>query len=200
MNDHKELRRVVKVGGSLFDHLAWSQDVERWLAGQPAATTLIVVGGGRAVDIVLRKQKAHGFSDADAHWWCIRIMSDSGERLVGEMPEWTLVSRPNDLDKIDPGAHHTFVVDALRFMKDVDTTLGERALPESWDVSSDSIAARAAELFAADELVLLKSTLPDDLANLGNYADPYFAEATKHLRAIRFVNLRDPGFPEVRWR
>jgi 5-(aminomethyl)-3-furanmethanol phosphate kinase len=211
MSGTKAPRRVVKIGGSLFDHPAWMDDlgqlaenrtwvddVERWIRSQPAATTLVVMGGGDAVDEVAAEQRTAGFSDAEAHWRCIRVMALHARRMAERMPAWPLILDPRELDGAVVGS--TFVLRADAFMEAVDAVLGLGALPESWDVSSDSIAARAAELFAADELVLLKSALPGDMRKLGNYVDPYFAEAAKHLRAIRFVNLRDSAFPEVRLR
>jgi 5-(aminomethyl)-3-furanmethanol phosphate kinase len=198
MNTTAIRSRVVKFGGSMFDLPFWMLDVERWIAGQPVATTLVVVGGGEAIDDVAAEQWRSGMSDADAHWQCIRVMGDYARSLTRLLPEWRLVSDPRELDAAAAGS--TFVIEADVFMRGPDAALGGGALPESWDVSSDSIAARAAELFAADELVLLKSTLPDDLDKLGDYVDRYFAEAAKQVPAIRFVYFRNPAFPEVRWR
>jgi 5-(aminomethyl)-3-furanmethanol phosphate kinase len=210
MNDSKISRRVVKVGGSLvdpdrahdvgpsFEELSWPRNVRRWISAQPSKTTLIVIGGGQAVDDVQAEQRRSGLSDAEAHWRCIRVMGDRARLLAEWMPAWRLVSDPRDIVEFDAGV--TLVIEAVAFMEDVDAALGLGALPESWDVSSDSIAARAAELFAADELVLLKSTLPNAIDQLGDYVDPYFAEAARRLPNIRFVNLRHPAFPEVRWR
>jgi hypothetical protein len=92
------------------------------------------------------------------------------------------------------------VVDPWEFLRGPDAALGAAALPQTWDVSSDSIAARVAELIAADELVLLKSALPGDAMNLADYVDPYFATASAKLRSIRFVNLAERSFPELRYR
>jgi aspartokinase-like uncharacterized kinase len=211
MTGVKVPRRVVKIGGSLFAcsswmvdihtlHVDWTwvADVERWLHLQPAATNLVVMGGGEEVDEVAVDQKKDGFSDAEAHWRCIHVMSNHARSLADYVKAWPIVSDPRELDVT--GIATTFLLDADGFMQAVDAVLGVRALPESWDVSSDSIAARAAELFAADELVLLKSALPNDIGDLGDYVDPYFPEASHKIPSIRFVNLRDPAFPEVQWR
>jgi len=69
-------------------------------------------------------------------------------------------------------------------------------LPTSWDVTSDSIAARLAVVLQADELVLLKSSSPaasldfQQLAKSG-YVDQQFASMKPELPAIRLVNFRD---------
>jgi aspartokinase-like uncharacterized kinase len=48
------------------------------------------------------------------------------------------------------------ILDGLAFARGDEARAG--CLPHSWDVTSDSLAARAARLFAADRLVLLKAT------------------------------------------
>ena len=69
------------------------------------------------------------------------------------------------------------------------------ALPESWDVTSDSIAAHVAHRLQAAELVLLKSTAAPDAASAevlsaAGYVDAYFPQAAGEL-FVRCVNLRD---------
>ena len=75
-------------------------------------------------------------------------------------------------------------------------------LPHSWDVTSDSIAARLAVLAGADELVLLKSGLPAGSLTLAQaaetgYVDRYFPVAAAGVPRVRCVNLRADGFPEA---
>jgi len=76
----------------------------------------------------------------------------------------------------------------------------DAALPADWRVTSDSIAAWLAERLQADELVLLKSRLPQasDLsaAVREGYVDPYFPTAARG-RTVRCVNLREPELPEA---
>ena len=69
-------------------------------------------------------------------------------------------------------------------------------LPASWDVTSDSIAARVAQVLKASELVLLKSVdAPsrdaDELAKLA-IVDKFFPEIAGSI-AWRIVNLRTFG-------
>jgi aspartokinase-like uncharacterized kinase len=198
MSGRRLPRVVVKVGGSLFTDTDWFDLLLQWLHRQTAATGIVVLGGGEAVDAVQAEQSTIGTSDSEAHWRCIRVMGDHARSLAEKMPAWRLISDPREMN--DYPDFKGFILEADAFMEAVDAALGPRALPESWDVSSDSIAARAAELFEADELVLLKSTLPRDVHALGDYVDPYFAEASRNLPSIRFVNLRDPAFPQLRLR
>ena len=74
-------------------------------------------------------------------------------------------------------------------------------LPCTWQVTSDSIAARVAARIGADELVLLKSTLPSAASDLEywsrhGFVDGYFASAAAGL-AVRAVNLRDTRYAEA---
>jgi aspartokinase-like uncharacterized kinase len=78
-------------------------------------------------------------------------------------------------------------------------------LPRSWQATSDSIAARVAEVLSAD-LVLLKSAGPPReifpegdrakvFANLAaaGYVDQHFPRAAAAVRAVEIVNLRGLG-------
>jgi aspartokinase-like uncharacterized kinase len=75
-------------------------------------------------------------------------------------------------------------------------------LPANWDVTSDSIAARLAVALRAEELVLLKSTLPDahleveELSQSG-LVDTMFPRLCGELPAVRIVNLRADSRAEV---
>ncbi|HEY5311716.1 MAG TPA: hypothetical protein VIK18_04330 [Pirellulales bacterium] len=73
-------------------------------------------------------------------------------------------------------------------------------LPASWDVTSDSIAAHLASALAADELVLLKSALPQTTSIAAAAAEGYIDRWLPHCwrRTIRCVNLRAAGWPEAR--
>jgi aspartokinase-like uncharacterized kinase len=78
-------------------------------------------------------------------------------------------------------------------------------LPHPWQATSDSIAARLAEVLAAD-LVLLKSANPPVkrpevgdratwLAELAarEYVDAWFPQAAASIRRVEMVNLRNLG-------
>ena len=64
------------------------------------------------------------------------------------------------------------IFDPSRFLETIEPTLDGETLPQSWDVTSDSIAARIARLLTCHELVLLKSCLPPpDVNELERAAD-----------------------------
>lgn len=195
------MRRVIKLGGSLLDLPDWHSRLPRWLFRQPPATNYLVVGGGAMVD-QMRETPALSWrlSTAQIHWLAIRAMAMQAECVLAFLPNarrLTDTNIPNDTD----ATVALWMVDAWHFMRQEEPLLPGPALPESWDVTSDSIAARFARAVDAHELVLLKSALPGDgttrrLAVEGGYVDRCFALAAADL-AVRCVNLLDPTAPEL---
>ena len=75
-------------------------------------------------------------------------------------------------------------------------------LPRTWENTTDSIAARIAEILRADRLVLLKSTgAPPGLTTQGaaelGVVDRVFPRAARAIPEVVLVNLREPKMP--RW-
>jgi hypothetical protein len=97
-----------------------------------------------------------------------------------------------------------WILEPESFLRDEESKIGANPLPHTWDVTSDSIAARLAVTLEARELVLLKSRLPDgadiDQATRSGYVDAYFSRAVLGMPAVRCVNLRASGFPQVEMR
>lgn len=186
-----QLVRVVKVGGSLFDLPDLGARLANWLESEPAATNVLLAGGGDRADAVRASQQRKGFDDVAAHWRCIEVLNETAEWLASLGPGWRLVSRLDDVLK----GEGTFVFQPKHFLREFEPTLPGPTLPCNWDATSDSIAARLAVALAADELVLLKSCPPpktDNLAALAEvgYVDRFFPNVGAHLKRIRFVDLR----------
>ena len=178
--------RVVKLGGSLLDLPDLVGRLRAWLVQQPLGDTILVVGGAARVDAIRRTQKADGLTDSAAHWLAIRAMATQAEMLRSALPEAALLTDIFQARDASVRPVHGFGFSSPhRFMRDALTATLATPLPESWDVTSDSIAARVAELCDADELVLLKSTPPPaksfaELAELG-YVDQFFTEGARKL-------------------
>ena len=185
------LLRVVKVGGSLLDLDDLADRLRRWLVEDCEAASLLVVGGGRRVDL-LRAQRRQ-ITDVQAHWLAIDAMLANARALSEQLPEAVWFDRIREVQAcgVPLGILHP-----VSFMRYDDPRHPLGALPASWSVTSDSIAARAADLAEADELVLLKSASPpisgscDELATAG-YVDAYFPIAVRNVTQVRFVNFRD---------
>lgn len=182
--------RVIKLGGSLLDWPELPMRLRRWLAAQPPATNVHVVGGGPMVEGLRTIDRAQRLSASASHWLAIEAMSLTARVLVELLPEAVLV---DSLAAIDPAAiQRPLVLDVLPILRAEQGS--NAALPESWDVTSDSIAAHVANQLGASELVLVKSIdspEPADAQSLSaaGYVDPYFPRAAGTL-AIRCLNLR----------
>jgi aspartokinase-like uncharacterized kinase len=187
--------RVVKLGGSLLDWPEFPGQLRRWLDCQPAACNLMLIGGGDLVEAIRKLDGMHGLGEKSAHWHCIRSLHITAAIFCNLFPDASPTA--HELANCRSGLH---LLDAEGIMKE-DQKRSARPLPETWDVTTDSIAARAAVLYGVTELVLLKSKLPDrtgglrSLAEVG-YVDAHFPVCAKSLPKIRFVNLRDPDFGE----
>lgn len=205
--------RVVKVGGSLLDWRQFPGEFRRWLATQPRTSHAIVVGGGGLAEEIRRVDQIHGLSPRDAHWLAAQTMEITA-RLVAKLLSEAAMLRFEDFKQQDRTLPHIAIVDAWRFLRDVESNLDGGRLPESWATTSDSIAARFAVAIDAAELVLIKSTLPTaiveaakstgqsfkdivPLAMQTGLVDAAFAEASSGIRDIRCVNLRDANFGEL---
>jgi aspartokinase-like uncharacterized kinase len=193
--------RVVKVGGSLFSLPDLPTRLECWLDRQPEGTTLLLAGGGALVDVVRNWDAQFRLGEERSHWLCIDLLDATAKLLGHLLPHAALCG---DLGTVRQSvvSHQggLFVFAPARFFCEQEPLLPGTPLERSWEVTSDSIAARCAELLKADELVLLKSALPPehDEGELsgGHYVDRCFTAAARSLPHVRMVNLRDDAFSE----
>ncbi len=199
-----KLQRVIKLGGSLLADSDWIVRLRRWLALQQPMSSVLIVGGGALADIVRQWDRNYPLDAEVAHWLAIDAMSMTARLVAQLLPEgnWTdswqvLLSAGPNRDLI--------IFDPRRWLHDEEAHAEGVKLSRNWDTTSDSIAARIAELLGCTELVLLKSCLPtaacarrEDLAGAG-YVDARFPLHAARLPAVRCVNLRDADFAERRY-
>jgi aspartokinase-like uncharacterized kinase len=183
--------RVVKVGGSLLDLDDLADRLRRWLAEEGENSTLLVVGGGCRADL-LRTHRQQ-LNDVEAHWLAIDAMLANARTLKEQLPEATWLDRIGD---VKASGVPLSILNPVSFMQHDDPHHPFGALPANWNVTSDSIAARAAELAGVDELIVLKSAPPpapeklEELVTAG-YVDDFFPTAARNVARVRFVNFRD---------
>jgi aspartokinase-like uncharacterized kinase len=167
---------VVKVGGSLFDSPALGPALRAYLAALAPQPVLLVAGGGAVADAVRAFDQTHALGEAPAHWLALASLDVTAgllERLVGGRSR---------------------VLNCLAFAREDDSRPG--ALPHTWSVTTDSIAARAAEVFGASRLVLLKSVdvqpgLSHEEAAERGFVDAYFPTVAARLAyPVEFHNFR----------
>jgi aspartokinase-like uncharacterized kinase len=197
---------VIKVGGSLFDWPELIPRLHRFLAA--FRHPILVPGGGVAADLVRNLDRTHGLGEDSAHWLAIRAMELNGRWLSHLLngSEAGPASAPgNEMPHDLPGCRRGWdagrvpVMDSSAFCHADERREG--ALPHDWSVTSDSIAARMAEYFGADQVWLLKSTDTVPHMTLGEAAHCGLIDSTvtviaeRRLAAgaplcIRFLNLR----------
>lgn len=176
---------VVKLGGSLAsDPLL----LQRWLevvAKDGAGKVVVVPGGGPFADLVRESQSKLGFSGSTAHRMAIIAMEQFGLTLAALAPGITPAeSEDRILELLRQGGVPVWLPSAM--------TIGDPEIAESWDVTSDSLAAWLARRLGAERLVLVKScAVPDDQA------------LPEELRLLGIVDaafpdfMRHAGFPAL---
>ncbi|HJZ55220.1 MAG TPA: hypothetical protein VKE74_09690 [Gemmataceae bacterium] len=175
---------VVKVGGSLYAHPRLGPGLRAFLETLPSPV-LLVPGGGPFADAVRQLDAVHRLGEERAHRLALTSLWAAAAFLRDLVPGAASASHP-DTDLRVP----VRVLDAHAFCR------SDNALPHSWAVTSDSIAARAAVVYRADRLILLKSIdippgTPWPVAAMNGWVDAHFP----HLAAnapfrIEVVNFR----------
>jgi aspartokinase-like uncharacterized kinase len=165
---------VVKVGGGLLsaDGLQGLRrgcaDVVELARDRPV---LVVPGGGPFADVVRALDAQVGLGDDVAHRLALQAMDQLGAVLAPMLPGAQL------LRKLVAPRSLGLLVAAPAFA-------GRPDVPQSWDVTSDSLAVLAAGAIGAKEVILLK---PVD----GAAVDRYFPEAVRRTGVS--VTVRPPS-------
>ncbi|HTX08881.1 MAG TPA: hypothetical protein VME22_09735 [Solirubrobacteraceae bacterium] len=164
---------VVKVGGGLLraegmDGLRRACVEVRELARD--RPVLVVPGGGPFADAVRALDAQVGLGDDVAHVLALRAMDQLGVLLAPMLP---------GADILD----HLVAPRALGLLLAAPAFVGRPEIPESWDVTSDSLAVLAAGAIGAEEAILLK---PVD----GGAVDAYLPEAVRRTGVV--VTVRSP--------
>jgi aspartokinase-like uncharacterized kinase len=140
---------VAKLGGSLAD----SEELSHWLeviATAGAGKVVLVPGGGPWADEVREAQKYERFDDRVAHRKALRAMEQYGRVLAAMRPGFVVASSIVEIrDVLKDGQVPVWMP--------YEMVVADPSIPESWDVTSDSLAAWLADKLNASVLVLVKS-------------------------------------------
>ena len=195
---------VVKLGGSQ----AFEPELRAWLAAiaRSRGSIVIVPGGGPFADAVRSHQRPMGYDDRAAHHMALMAMAQFGRALQSLNPVLRLTPSYSSI---------------WRALKNGEVPVWSpipmaqaAGLPESWDLTSDSLAAWLAGSLAARRLVLVKHGQfasaafdADDLAARG-VVDPLFPRYLRQSGVRAWLaaesdsarladGLRQPVFPEI---
>jgi aspartokinase-like uncharacterized kinase len=184
---------VIKVGGSLFALQELGDRLAPWLDSRGQREIILIAGGGPAADVVRAMDRDQNLGEEISHWLALRSLSLTAHLLAAILPSSTVVSdlpacRPLWARGVRP------ILDLFAFAVADEDEPG--ALPHSWDVTSDSLAARVAEVSGASELILLKSvTIPEERgwtdASERGHVDLCFPQMIARGVRARAVNLRE---------
>lgn len=137
---------VVKIGGGLL-RARGLEGLRRACADAVALSrrrpVLVVPGGGPFADAVRAVDAQVGLADEVAHALSLRAMDQLGVLLAPLLPAAEPLSR-----LVAPRA--------LGMLTVAPAFAGRAAVPESWAVTSDSLAVLAADAIGAGEAILLK--------------------------------------------
>jgi 5-(aminomethyl)-3-furanmethanol phosphate kinase len=170
---------VVKLGGSF----AFSQHLHAWISVLTACSgrVVIVPGGGPFADAVRSAQSRMGFDDQTAHHMALLAMEQYGLALISLNG---LLAAADSADVIQ----RELAAGKIPVWMPARMALAADDVAQSWDVTSDSLAAWLAGRIGASRLFLVKH-LPfrsgrvgcDDLVAKG-FVDKAFA---RHLRSSK---------------
>jgi aspartokinase-like uncharacterized kinase len=152
-------------------------------------------------DAIRDADRLHRLGETVSHWLCIRVMTIQAELLGALLPEATICRSLAEWRLLKP---ELAILDPWIFLREEELRLAGQRLSESWDVTSDSIAARFAQAIGAAELVLLKSALPEPASTLADaaaagYVDAFMPHVADFIPRVRCVNLRVAEFPQTIW-
>ena len=140
---------VVKVGGSLGRGACLPELGARLAELGRGRGLLVVPGGGVFADVVREHDARFGLRPSTAHWMAVLAMDQYGHLLADLVPGCTLVRTLGE-------AHACLMGAGVAVLLPSEVLRRADALPHSWAVTSDSIAAWLTAQVGARLLVLLK--------------------------------------------
>ncbi|MDQ6435413.1 dihydroneopterin aldolase [Mesorhizobium sp. LHD-90] len=152
---------VVKLGGST----SRAAELDIWIAALAGSTTPLVVvpGGGPFADMVREAQPRLRFSDSAAHKMAILAMDQFGQVILDRHSRFVAARSIADIEA-------ALVDGQVPVWLPSDLAFSAPEIPQSWDVTSDSLAAWLAGRLGVETLLLIKQTddfsTDDDVAGL----------------------------------
>jgi aspartokinase-like uncharacterized kinase len=177
---------VVKIGGSLVGDRVRLRRLLGAVADGAEGPVVIVPGGGALAGAVRATQAALGFPDPLAHRLALDAMTGMARIFVALEPRLAVTDDPDD--ELAAGRVPVWDPSALKS--------GHPEIPESWEVTSDSLALWLATRLDARTCLLVKSVDPPPGAGPADLARAGLVDAAFPDFAARFpgrIVLRGPG-------
>jgi aspartokinase-like uncharacterized kinase len=192
--------RIVKVGCSLFERRQLPAQLQAWIQAQPPAIHILLAGGGELADSIRSWDQRFDLGEVESHWLCIKALGITAQVLQKMLPDFPLLREYTALQQhiaeLQTQARPAAIIfDVRQFLREVEPTAPPQPLPHAWHVTTDSIAARLAEMLAADELVLLKSRpCPEEQSDFAlleaqGFVDEYFPQVARRVTRVTLCQL-----------
>lgn len=156
----------------------------------------MIAGGGKAADEIRELDARHRVSAHRSHWDAVAAMTFNSEMLSRTHGNLPIIANRKDAETAWAN-HEAVLLDTSRFLRD-EQAQNLRSLPESWSVTSDSIAAFVALHWPASGIVFCKSCdftpTQGHGAGQGNFFDEWFPNLLSSLQQadakLLWLNLR----------
>ena len=139
---------VVKVGGSLAETGRLASIAALIVAAR--IPVVVVPGGGPFADSIRSLQSTMNFDDAVAHRLAMLAMHQMAEFMVAQQDRLNIAQTLTDISSILKQGE-------VPVWAPLRSIAGDATVPADWSATSDSLAARLAELLGGARLALLKS-------------------------------------------
>lgn len=172
---------VVKIGGSVLERGALAATLADILAASPRPLA-VVPGGGPFAEAVRIAQAQAGFSDRLAHRLALSAMGAMAEVFATLAPALTVEASPSRFALVAAAGR-------VPVWNPAPLAAGDAAIPETWDVTSDSLAVHLAALLGASRVQLLKSCAVPPGVSLAELSARGIVDAALPAFAARFAGL-----------
>ncbi len=168
---------VLKLGGSLLESGRLTAVLD--IVAKRKRPVIVVPGGGTFADQVREAQSANGFDDASAHRLALFAMHQMANVIASRSRHFAPAATKEEIGMAG--------VNGLVPVWLPSTLAGaDPAIPKSWDMTSDSLAAWLAGEIGAKDVALVKSCAVDPAATLedltaAGIVDPLFRVYVERL-------------------
>ena len=194
-----EIRRIVKVGGSLLTEPELGVRLQRWTDDQSTAQECWVAGGGAEVDIIREIDSRHQL-DAEISYQMTLDMLDRTCQVLQQSLRGThgALELIEDLTswKKSPVVAGRFIVNWHQATSCFPDPWHSMYRLATWEATSDSMAALLARWLNATELVILKACpIPEHQSQQNSMlaacgiVDSVFPEACIEIESVRVMQL-----------